>query len=181
MFNSITELKEEVKTVVVFTYVLKTNIFVKLFCLVQQNVSRVNTAGLYNRYIKVFAFYCRSFANNTLHEAPAGVQVWHGIIKLFFVMEWNCVCGTGPLIGRLCNIQMIYEWIQSSGGMTLTGKSRRTRRAPCASAILAITRPTWRAPSANPGLSSQKPATNFLSCGMANSASYNKPTSCCYL
>jgi hypothetical protein len=54
-----------------------------------------------------------------------------------------CLCGTGPLLGPLSIPQMIREWIQSNGGVILTGENRRTRRKTCPSATLSTTDPTW--------------------------------------
>jgi hypothetical protein len=54
------------------------------------------------------------------------------------------------------------------GGMILTGENRRTRRKTCPSATLSTTNPTWIDPGANPGLRSERPATNHLNHDTAN-------------
>jgi hypothetical protein len=46
--------------------------------------------------------------------------------------------------------------------MILTGKTRRTQRKTCRSAILSTTNPTWTDLGANPGLRGDRPATNRL-------------------
>lgn len=40
----------------------------------------------------------------------------------------DCVCGTERVPGPLSVLQMFCQWIWSSGGMTLAGENRRTRR-----------------------------------------------------
>jgi hypothetical protein len=57
--------------------------------------------------------------------------------------------------------------LESDGGMLLTGENERTRRKPCPSAILSTTNPVWIDPGANPGLGSDRLATNRLSHGTA--------------
>jgi hypothetical protein len=52
--------------------------------------------------------------------------------------------------------------------MTLTGKTRRTRRETCHTATLPTTNSIWIDLGANPGLCGEKPATNSLSCSTAN-------------
>jgi hypothetical protein len=44
------------------------------------------------------------------------------------------LCGTGPTMCPLSTLQMIHEFIQSSGKTMLTGKTQRTRRKVCRSA-----------------------------------------------
>jgi len=61
----------------------------------------------------------------------------------------------------------IVVYMESHGGMILTGENRKTRRETCPSATLSTTNPTWTDPGANPGLSGERPATNRLSHGMA--------------
>jgi hypothetical protein len=51
--------------------------------------------------------------------------------------------------------------------MKLIGENRSTRREICPSATLSATNPTWTDPGSNPGLCSERPATNRLSRGMA--------------
>jgi hypothetical protein len=53
--------------------------------------------------------------------------------------------------------------LESDGAMILTGENRRTRRKTCSGATLSTTNPTWIEPGANPGLRSERPATNDLS------------------
>jgi hypothetical protein len=53
--------------------------------------------------------------------------------------------------------------MENSRGIILTVKNRITRRETSTSAILSTINPTWTEPGANPGLSSERPATNFLS------------------
>jgi hypothetical protein len=57
--------------------------------------------------------------------------------------------------------------LESDGGQILTGENRRTLRKTCPSAILPTINPTWIDPGANPGLRSERPATNDLSHGTA--------------
>jgi hypothetical protein len=54
--------------------------------------------------------------------------------------------------------------MESHGGMTLTGESRRTRL----NVISSTRNPTWTDPTANPGLLGHRPATNRLSHGTAH-------------
>jgi hypothetical protein len=51
--------------------------------------------------------------------------------------------------------------------MILAEENRRTRRKTCPSANLSITNPIWIDPGTNPGLRSERPATNDLSHGKA--------------
>jgi hypothetical protein len=62
--------------------------------------------------------------------------------------------------------------LENDSGMILTGKNRRTRRKACPSATLFTTNPTWIDPGANPGLRSERPATNDLSHGTASLHGY---------
>jgi hypothetical protein len=55
--------------------------------------------------------------------------------------------------------------MESHGGMTLTGETRRTRRKSCSSATLSIANSTWTDPGANKVLRGMRPATNHLSHG----------------
>ena len=56
--------------------------------------------------------------------------------------------------------------------MKLTGENRGTRRKTCLSATLSTTNPTWTDPGSNPGLRSERPATNRLSHGTATLSGY---------
>jgi hypothetical protein len=62
-------------------------------------------------------------------------------------------------VGR-CFQPQIYEWIWSSGGMILTGKSQKTRGKTCPGATLPITNPTHIDLGSNLGLRRERPATN---------------------
>jgi hypothetical protein len=53
--------------------------------------------------------------------------------------------------------------------MKLTGENRRARRKTYPSATLSTTNPTWPDPGSNPGIFCERPATNRLSRGTANS------------
>jgi hypothetical protein len=57
--------------------------------------------------------------------------------------------------------------MKNDGGMILTGENRRSRTETCPRATLSTTNPTWIDPGANPGLLSERPATNCLSHGTA--------------
>jgi hypothetical protein len=70
---------------------------------------------------------------------------------------------TSPL--SIVHPQIIQELIWSSGGMILTGESRRIRKNTCPSATSSTTNPTRTDPGANPGLGNDRPATNRLSYG----------------
>jgi hypothetical protein len=60
---------------------------------------------------------------------------------------------------------MMYEYIWSNNGMTVTGEKHRTWRKTCPSATLSTKNPTWTALGMNPGLRSEKPTINHLSYG----------------
>jgi hypothetical protein len=55
--------------------------------------------------------------------------------------------------------------------MKLTGGNRSTRGKPCSNAT-STTNPTWTDPGSNPGLRSERPATNRLSHGTAETCYY---------
>jgi hypothetical protein len=59
--------------------------------------------------------------------------------------------------------------VKSHGGMILTGETRETQTETCPSATLSTTDPTWTDSSAIPGLHGERPASNRLSHGTANS------------
>jgi hypothetical protein len=54
---------------------------------------------------------------------------------------------------------------ESDGGIILTGEISRTRRKTSPSTTLSTTNLTWINSGANPGLGSERPATNRLSHG----------------
>jgi hypothetical protein len=60
-------------------------------------------------------------------------------------------------IPRLIHVGML-QW--TFGGMILAGESRRARRKTCPSAILSIPRLTWTGLGTNPGLRSEKVASD---------------------
>jgi hypothetical protein len=60
--------------------------------------------------------------------------------------------------------------LESDDGIILTGRNRRTRRKTCPSATLSTTNPTWIDPGANPGLPGERPETNRLKNGTAQSS-----------
>jgi hypothetical protein len=80
---------------------------------------------------------------------------------------WDYVSELRPLTGQLFIPQMIYMRVDSCGGMILTGENWRTQRKTCPSAIMSIINPTWTNPDVNPGLHSERPATNPLNHGTA--------------
>jgi hypothetical protein len=60
-----------------------------------------------------------------------------------------------------------YEFGERRWNYMLAGENRRTRRKTCPSATISTTNPTWIDPGVNPGLRSERPATNDMSHGMA--------------
>jgi hypothetical protein len=56
--------------------------------------------------------------------------------------------------------------VESDGGMILTEENGRTRREACPNATLSITYPSWTDLGDNPGLRSERPATNHLRHGV---------------
>jgi hypothetical protein len=65
-----------------------------------------------------------------------------------------------------------YEFGEWRSNGILTGENRRTQRKTCPSATLSTTNLTWIDPGANPGLHSERLATNDLSHGMAKTVFY---------
>jgi hypothetical protein len=61
-------------------------------------------------------------------------------------MSLNCVHQR-----TYCSSHRLYMSTERHGGMTLTGKNRRTRIQTCPNATLPTTNPTWTDPEANPG------------------------------
>jgi hypothetical protein len=62
----------------------------------------------------------------------------------------------------------IHEWIESNGGIILTGKTEGLRIKTCLSATVSTTNSTWTALDANPGLRAEEPATICMSYGIGN-------------
>jgi hypothetical protein len=73
-------------------------------------------------------------------------------------------------------MKMISFFVFPSNGapveMKLTGENRSTRGKTSPSATLSTTNSTWTDPGSNPGLRSERPATNRLSHGTANLYSF---------
>jgi hypothetical protein len=53
--------------------------------------------------------------------------------------------------------------VENHGGMILRGETEELKRKSCPSSNFSTINPTWTDPVANPGLRSEKPATNRLS------------------
>jgi hypothetical protein len=82
----------------------------------------------------------------------------------FYFMGWHYVSELLPL----ADILVIPRWyMESDGGIILTGKNRRTWRKTCPSVTLSATNPTSIYPGTNPGLRGERPPTNRLSHGTA--------------
>jgi hypothetical protein len=60
-----------------------------------------------------------------------------------------------------------YMRVESHGGMIFTGENQTTGRKACPGATLSSTNLTWTDLVENPGLRSDRPATNILSHGSA--------------
>jgi hypothetical protein len=74
-----------------------------------------------------------------------------------------------PDLYRVLCASPAYTWIIiNSGGMVLTGETRRTRNETCPTATLFITNATWTYPDENQGLRNEKPVTNGLNYGTSN-------------
>jgi hypothetical protein len=73
-----------------------------------------------------------------------------------------------------CSSSIWYMNVESHGGMTLTGKYRRTLRNACPSATLSTTNSAWNEAGAIPGLRGERPAANRLRNGTAFIRSYLK-------
>jgi hypothetical protein len=63
--------------------------------------------------------------------------------------------------------------MESQCGIIFTGANEKTRRKTCHSVTLSITNSTWTYQGANLGLCDERPATNLLSIGTANSSAYS--------
>jgi hypothetical protein len=87
-------------------------------------------------------------------------------------MGWDCVCvELWPLMGPLSIQQMTHEWIWSSGGMILTGKPEHSERK-LSQFHFVYHKLAWTDLGANPYLRGNKPASNRLSYGTANTGVY---------
>jgi hypothetical protein len=69
-----------------------------------------------------------------------------------------------PLTNPLSNPQSVYESMWSSGGIVLTGESRRTGRKTCPSATLFTKNPTCTSVAANPFFRCEKATDAFSKC-----------------
>jgi hypothetical protein len=80
-------------------------------------------------------------------------------------MGWNFISELRPPTGMLF-IPRKNMSMESRSGMILTGETEELWQT-CVNATLSTTNRTWTDPSGNPGLSDERPATNFVSHGTA--------------
>jgi hypothetical protein len=77
--------------------------------------------------------------------------------------------------GDTISLNCGHRWsvsMESHGGMIRTGKTRRTRGETCPNATLSTKNPTLTNSEANPGPRGQRPSTNRLSYGTAQTQPY---------
>jgi hypothetical protein len=82
-------------------------------------------------------------------------------------VDWVRAClWTAATNGPIVPLPDIWVW-STTVESYWHGNIKELKRKACHSATLFTTNPTWTDPGMNPGVCSERPATNRLSCGMA--------------